>query len=196
MSHVTDVQERLGTRCFTFWWAFVEETNIVLGVAREYSRLSPPLVARNVLQQTPQLGSVRWSVYRNSTTSSYFFVKLFAVEIICDVITGAFEVSSKGGDGHKGQDGGPGADAPDSSVIVSFFHHGFVKEQVHAVCYRFKKLKRFFLLVKFQKLWSEAVVSKTAIAPLTSNATSKRNNCSKQYIPGFVLKSLVKVGLQ
>ena len=42
------------------------------------------------------------------------------MEIICDVITGAFEVSSKGGDGHKGQDGGPGADASDSSVIVSF----------------------------------------------------------------------------
>ena len=44
--------------------AFEEETNIVLGVAREYSRLSSTLVARNVLQQTSQLGSVRWSVYR------------------------------------------------------------------------------------------------------------------------------------
>ena len=120
MSHVTDFQERLGTKCFPFWQAFVEETNIVLGVAREYSQLSSILVGRNVLQQTSQLGSVRWSVYRNSTPSSYFFVKRFAVEIICDVITGAFEVSSKGGDGHKGQDGGPGADAPDSSVIVSF----------------------------------------------------------------------------
>ena len=120
MSHVTDFQERLGTKCFPFWQAFVEETNIVLGVAREYSQLSSILVGRNVLQQTSQLGSVRWSVYRNSTPSSYFFVKLFAVEIICDVITGAFEVSSKGGDGHKGQDGGPGADASDSSVIVSF----------------------------------------------------------------------------
>ena len=64
VSHVTDFQERLGTRCLTFWWAFVEETNIVLGVAREYSRLSSTLVARNVLQQTSQLGSVRWSVYR------------------------------------------------------------------------------------------------------------------------------------
>ena len=42
-----------------------------------------------------------------------------SVEIICDVITGAFEVSSKGGDGHKGQDGGPGADAPDSFAVVS-----------------------------------------------------------------------------
>ena len=120
MSHVTDFQERLGIRCLTFWWTFVEQTNIVLGVAREYSRLSSPLVASNVLQQTSQLGSVRWSVFRNSTPSSYFFVKRFAVEIICDVITGAFEVSSKGGDGHKGQDGGPGADAQDSSVIVSF----------------------------------------------------------------------------
>ena len=64
MSHVTDFQERLGTRCLTFWRAFEEETNIVLGVAREYSRLSSTLVARNVLQQTSQLGSVRWSVYR------------------------------------------------------------------------------------------------------------------------------------
>ena len=42
------------------------------------------------------------------------------MEIICDVINGAFEVSSKGGDGHKGQDGGPGADAPDSSAVVSY----------------------------------------------------------------------------
>ena len=41
------------------------------------------------------------------------------MEIICDVITGAFEVSSKGGDGHKGQDGGPGADASDSFAVVS-----------------------------------------------------------------------------
>ena len=41
------------------------------------------------------------------------------MEIICDVINGAFEVSSKGGDGHKGQDGGPGADAPDSFAVVS-----------------------------------------------------------------------------
>ena len=64
MSYVTDFQERLGTRCLTFWRAFEEETNIVLGVAREYSRLSSTLVARNVLQQTSQLGSVRWSVYR------------------------------------------------------------------------------------------------------------------------------------
>ena len=43
------------------------------------------------------------------------------MEIICDVIIGDFQVSSKGGDGHKGQDGGPGADAPDSSAVVSFF---------------------------------------------------------------------------
>ena len=42
------------------------------------------------------------------------------MEIICDVINGAFEVSSKRGDGHKGQDGGPGADAPDSSAVVSY----------------------------------------------------------------------------
>ena len=76
------------------------------------------------------------------------------MEIICDVITGAFEVSTKGGDGHKGQDGGPGADAPDNSVIVSFFHHSFVKGQGHALCYRFKKLKRVFLLAEFQNLWS------------------------------------------
>ena len=65
-------------------------------------------------------GQCSMKCLQNSTPSSYFFVKRFAVEIICDVITGAFEVSSKGGDGHKGQDGGPGADAPDSSVIVSF----------------------------------------------------------------------------
>ena len=52
--------------------------------------------------------------------NTLFLFLRFTVEIICDVITGAFEVSSKGGDGHKGQDGGPGADAPDSSVIVSF----------------------------------------------------------------------------
>ena len=39
-------------------------------------------------------------------------------------------MSSKGGDGHKGQDGGPGADAPDSSAVVSFFkNHCFEKRQ-------------------------------------------------------------------
>lgn len=78
----------------------------------------------------------------------------FPVEIICDVITGAFEVSSKGGDGHKGQDGGPGADATDSSVVVSFFYHSFVKGQGHSVCYRFKRLKGVFSLGEFQELWS------------------------------------------
>ena len=55
-------------------------------------------------------------------------------------------MSSKGGDGHKGQDGGPGADAPDSSVIVSFFHHSFLKGQGHSVCYRFKKATTSLLI--------------------------------------------------
>ncbi|XP_078343981.1 uncharacterized protein LOC144629619 [Oculina patagonica] len=36
------------------------------------------------------------------------------VEIFCDVINGALEVISNGGDGHKGQDGGNGAVAQDS----------------------------------------------------------------------------------
>ena len=49
---------------------------------------------------------------------SFCFSFYFSVEIICDVITGTFQVSSKGGDGHKGQDGGPGSDATDSRSVV------------------------------------------------------------------------------
>ena len=49
---------------------------------------------------------------------AFCFSFYFSVEIICDVITGPFEVTSKGGDGHKGQDGGPGSDAADSHSVV------------------------------------------------------------------------------
>ena len=44
---------------------------------------------------------------------------LFTVEINCEVINGAFDVSSSAGNGHKAQDGGPGADGLNNTPPVS-----------------------------------------------------------------------------
>ena len=42
----------------------------------------------------------------------------FSVNIYCDVINGVFDISSNGGNGQRGQDGGPGALGPDNNNIV------------------------------------------------------------------------------
>jgi len=42
----------------------------------------------------------------------------FSVDIFCDVISGPFVVSSNGGNGHKGQEGGRGAVGRDSGDTV------------------------------------------------------------------------------
>ena len=44
---------------------------------------------------------------------------LFTVEINCEVINGAFDVSSSAGNGHKAQDGGPGNDGLNNTPPVS-----------------------------------------------------------------------------
>ena len=43
------------------------------------------------------------------------------MEVYADVIRGAFRIVSNGGNGFKGQDGGPGANAADSSAKVTKF---------------------------------------------------------------------------
>jgi len=42
----------------------------------------------------------------------------FSVDIFCDIINGPFVLSSNGGNGHKGQDGGQGAVGRDSGDTV------------------------------------------------------------------------------
>ena len=50
----------------------------------------------------------------------FCIVLFFSVDIFCDVITGVFNVSSKGGNGHKGQNGGDGrAGTPATNVSSS-----------------------------------------------------------------------------
>ena len=41
-----------------------------------------------------------------------------SVDIFCDIINGPFVLSSNGGNGHKGQDGGQGAVGRDSGDTV------------------------------------------------------------------------------
>lgn len=43
------------------------------------------------------------------------------MEVYADVIRGAFRIVSNGGNGFKGQDGGPGANAADSTAKVTKF---------------------------------------------------------------------------
>lgn len=53
-------------------------------------------------------------------SSSY--CSFFLVQIFCDVIRGAFDISSNAGNGHKAQDGGPGADGLDNTeAVISIF---------------------------------------------------------------------------
>jgi len=47
-----------------------------------------------------------------------FLLFQFSVNIYCDVINGVLDVSSNGGNGHRGQDGGRGAVGRDSGKTV------------------------------------------------------------------------------
>ena len=50
------------------------------------------------------------------------YCSFFLVQIFCDVIRGAFDVSSNAGNGHKAQDGGQGADGLDNTeAVISIF---------------------------------------------------------------------------
>lgn len=50
------------------------------------------------------------------------YCSFFLVQIFCDVIRGAFDISSNAGNGHKAQDGGQGADGLDNTeAVISIF---------------------------------------------------------------------------
>ena len=59
---------------------------------------------------------------------------LFLVDIFCDVIIGALDVISNGGNGHKGQDGGDGAVARGSGRTVRRFFLLFKKSEKSDSC--------------------------------------------------------------
>ena len=52
-------------------------------------------------------------------TKNWFPTVLFTVEINCEVINGAFDVSAIAGNGYKAQDGGPGDDGLNNTPPVS-----------------------------------------------------------------------------
>ena len=58
----------------------------------------------------------------------------FVVDIFCDVIIGALDVISNGGDGHIGQDGGDGAVARGSGSTVRRFSLRFKKFEKSDSC--------------------------------------------------------------
>ena len=67
--------------------------------------------------QIPQFVWVILSLYWYSLTLISFF---WSVGIYAGNVQGSFSVTANGGAGVKGQDGGPGQDAADSRVTVSF----------------------------------------------------------------------------
>ena len=54
---------------------------------------------------------------------------LFLVEVFCDVVTGVLEISSNGGHGAKGQNGGDGVPgvrpSPVRNILATFYYNAY-----------------------------------------------------------------------